>query len=76
MADMISIFLISSKNTYQTRGHALKNYSRTDFHNNFFTRRAINPWNNLPKEVISATTTEYLKDGYLPKKFRILMYFY
>ena len=26
----------------------------------FFTRRVINPWNNLPKEVINEITTEDL----------------
>ena len=33
-----------------------KSYSRTDVRNHLFTIRIIDPWNRLPKEVVTALT--------------------
>jgi len=58
-------FFTFSHNFYQTRGHSFKlykHYSRTDIRKNFFTRRVINPWNNLPKELISSLSTNDFKN--------------
>jgi len=58
-------FFIFSHNIHQTRGHSFKlykHYSRIDIQKNFFTRRVINPWNNLPKEVISTSSTNDFKN--------------
>jgi len=62
--DLLDFFTFSH-NIHQTRGHLLKlykHYSRTDIRKNFFTRGAINPWNNLPKEVISTSSTNNFKN--------------
>ena len=56
-----SDFFTFSSNTHHTRGHAFKlfkNYSRTDMRKNLFTRRVINAWNDLLKQVISTTSTD------------------
>jgi len=58
-------FFTFSHNIHQTRGHSFKlhkYYSRTDIWKNFFTRRVINPWNNLPNEVIGASSTNDFKN--------------
>ena len=36
-----------------------KTYLKTDVRKNFFTRRVLNPWNDLPKEIKSATTEDF-----------------
>ena len=59
-----SDFFTFSANTHQTRGHAFKifkNYCRTDVRKNFFTTRVITPWNDLPKEVITAASMDDFK---------------
>ena len=48
----------------RTRGHQLKlkkRSSRSQLRAKFFTNRVVTPWNNLPEEVVSATSTNSFK---------------
>ena len=47
-----------------TRGHTFKlfkYFSRTDARKYFFTRRVVEPWNNLPQEVACAASVDDFK---------------
>ena len=48
----------------KTRGHNLKlqkSHSRLNFRKYFFSQRAVNLWNNLPKEVVEAPSMDSFK---------------
>ena len=48
----------------RTRGHQLKlkkRSSRSQLRAKFFANRVVTPWNNLPEEVVSATSTNSFK---------------
>ena len=53
----------------QTRGHQLnlkKQSASKDIHvrKYFFTRRIVNPWNNLPENVINSATLNQFKNRF------------
>jgi len=64
MANVIWIivtFLFFQQLTTHTRGHMLKLFnffSRTEY---FFARKVIEPWNNLPPEVVSTESENDFK---------------
>ena len=50
--------------TTHTRGHMFKlfkSFSRIDTRRYFFTRRVVEPWNNLPYEVVCAESEDTFK---------------
>jgi len=47
-----------------TRGHMyklFKSFSRTGIRKYFFTRRVVEPWNNLPHDVVCAESEDNFK---------------
>ena len=55
------LFSMSFKNL---RGHSLKLFKpavRKEVSQNFFANRVIDAWNNLPEEVIGASSTKFTK---------------
>ena len=55
-----SDILTFSPNTH-TRGHTFKLFPRTDARKYFFIRRVVEPWNNLPQEVLCAASVDDFK---------------
>ena len=48
-----------------TRGHNFKvkkHHVKTNSFHNFFTNRIVNPWNNLPSEIVNAATMNTFKN--------------
>ena len=67
---MISMIIIDYSDFFtfspitHTRGHTFKlfkYFSRTDARKYFFTRRVVEPWNNLPQEVVRAVSVDDFK---------------
>jgi len=53
---------VSREHSYITRGNDLRlEKSRTDLHKYYFTNRAVNIWNSLPKHVVLSDTVNELK---------------
>ena len=62
IADKAKLFPISAVTT--TRGHhqkIFKRHSRTNIRKHSFANRIVDLWNNLPAEVIRATSTNSFK---------------
>ena len=60
--------LFSIKDYQKVRGHDMKVHhtraSKLDIRHNFFTKRVITRWNNLPNHVINSKTVKQFKDSY------------
>ena len=51
----------------RTRGHSyklVKSRSKLEVRRNFFSQRVISEWNNLPREVVEATSVNMFKNRY------------
>ena len=68
--------LLTLNQSSTTRGHnykLTKTRTKTNLHAHFFTNRVINPWNNLPSNIVSAETINSFKNN-LDKYWEHLMY--
>ena len=64
--DHASLPNIQLSNNDRTRGHdkkIVKNQCISRVNSNKYSNRVVNPWNNLPQEVISAKTLNSFKSG-------------
>ena len=51
----------------RTRGHSyklVKSRSKLEVRKNFFSQRVVSEWNNLPTEVVEATSVNIFKNRY------------
>ena len=60
--------LFTMEKNSKTRGHAFKvhvdNKSNSDIRRNYFTERVVQPWNNLPNNIVNSTTVKHFKAQY------------
>ncbi len=71
--------LFERNSTESTRGHIHKlylNYSRLNIRKSFFSQRTVIAWNNLPLDVVSATSINTFKnriDKHIKRTYGVVM---